>query len=132
MKKHTVQIDSKLYNEIKEYCKLNELKIGSFINEILKKSFLVEKYGETPFSNFEEKILENIEPIPEPIQDVIDNHFFEMLDNDKEIKVPNELKPEFVENIEKELVQPEPLYTVENVVKTNEEVINKPKKRRLK
>ncbi len=129
---NTVQIEDELYNDIKEYCKLNKLKIGSFINEILKKSFLVEKYGDTPFTNFGKKIVENIEPIPEPIQDVIDNHFFEMLDDDKEIKVPNELKPEFEQNIEKELIQPEPLYTVEDVVKTNETLINKPKKRRLK
>lgn len=128
----TVQIEDELYNDIKEYCKLNKLKIGSFINEILKKSFLVEKYGDTPFTNFSKKMVENIEPIPEPIQDVIDNRFFEMLDDDKVIEVPDELKPEFEENIEKTIIQPEPLYTIEDVVKTNETLINKPKKRRLK
>lgn len=129
---NTVQIEDELYNDIKEYCKLNKLKIGSFINEILKKSFLVEKYGDTPFTNFSKKMVENIEPIPEPIQDVIDNRFFEMLDDDKVIEVPDELKPEFEENIEKTIIQPEPLYTIEDVVKTNETLINKPKKRRLK
>lgn len=129
---NTVQIEDELYNGIKEYCKLNKLKISSFINEILKKSFLIEKYGNTPFSNFSKKMAENIEPIPEPIQDVIDNHFYEILDDNKEIKVPDELKHEFVENIEKELIQPEPINTVEDVVKTNEPIVNKPKKRRLK
>ena len=129
---NTVQIEDELYNDIKEYCKLNKLKIGSFINEILKKSFLVEKYGDTPFTNFSKKMVENIEPIPEPIQDVIDNRFCEMLDDDKVIEVPDELKPEFEENIEKTIIQPEPLYTIEDVVKTNETLINKPKKRRLK
>lgn len=129
---NTVQIEDKLYNDIKEYCKLNKLKIGSFINEILKKNFLIEKYGDTPFTNFSEKMVENIEPIPEPIQDVIDNHFYEILDDNKEIKVPDELKQEFVKNIEKELIQPEPINTVEDVVKTNEPIVNKPKKRRLK
>lgn len=129
---NTVQIEDELYNDIKEYCKLNKLKIGSFINEILKKSFLVEKYGDTPFTNFGKKMVENVEPIPEPIQDVIDNHFSEMLDENKVIEVPNEIKPEFEENIEKTIIQPEPLYTIEDVVKTNETLINKPKKRRLK
>ena len=130
---NTVQIEDELYNDIKEYCKLNKLKIGSFINEILKKSFLVEKYGDTPFTNFGKKMaIETMESIPKPIQDVIDNHFFEMLDDNKEIEVPNEIKPEFEENIEKTIIQPEPLYTIEDVVKTNETLINKPKKRRLK
>ena len=129
----TVQIEDELYNDIKEYCKLNKLKIGSFINEILKKSFLVEKYGDTPFTNFSKKMaIETMESVPKPIQDVIDNHFSEMLDDDKEIEVPNEIKPEFEENIEKTIIQAEPLYTIEDVVKTNETLINKPKKRRLK
>lgn len=128
----TVQIEDKLYSNIKEYCKLNNLPIGSFINSILKKSFLIEKYGDTPFTNFDKKIVGNIEEIPESEQDVTDNHFSETLDEDKLIEVPNELKPEYEENIEKELIQPEPLYTIEDVVKTNETLINKPKKRRLK
>lgn len=132
MSLNTVQIENELYNDIKEYCKLNKLKIGSFINEILKKSFLVEKYGDTPFTNFSKKMVENIEPIPEPKQDVVDNCFFEILDENKVIEVPNEIKPKFEENIEKTIIQPEPLYTIEDVVKTNETLINKPKKRRLK
>lgn len=43
-------LDTKLHNEIKEYCKLNGLKVNSFINELLKKAFMREKYGETPFN----------------------------------------------------------------------------------
>ena len=45
-----VEIENKLYSEIKEYCKLNGLVIKDFINKILKKAFTVEKYGEKPFS----------------------------------------------------------------------------------
>ena len=43
-------IETKLHNEIKEYCKLNNLKVNIFINELLKKAFMREKYGETPFN----------------------------------------------------------------------------------
>lgn len=43
-------IETKLYNEIKEYCKLNNLKANIFINELLKKAFMREKYGEAPFN----------------------------------------------------------------------------------
>lgn len=46
-----LDIDKKLYNEIKEYCKINNLRIGIFINEILRKGFYIEKYGLSPFSN---------------------------------------------------------------------------------
>ena len=45
-----MQLDNKLYNEIKEYCELNGLKTRDFIHRILKDAFLREKYGDTPFS----------------------------------------------------------------------------------
>lgn len=45
-----VEIENKLYSEIKEYCKLNGLVIKDFINKLLKKAFTIEKYGEKPFS----------------------------------------------------------------------------------
>ena len=45
-----MEIDKKLHNEIKEYCKLNGLKMNEFINHLIKKSFNIEKYGLSPFS----------------------------------------------------------------------------------
>jgi hypothetical protein len=48
-----VEIDKKLYQEIKDYCKLNDLVIKDFVNKLLKKAFTVEKYGEKPFSTNE-------------------------------------------------------------------------------
>ena len=44
-----VNIDNELYNEIKDYCRINNLKIGAYINQLLKKAFMIDKYGETPF-----------------------------------------------------------------------------------
>lgn len=44
-----MEIEKKLYDDIKSYCKLNNLKVNSFINNLLKKAFNVEKYGESPF-----------------------------------------------------------------------------------
>ena len=43
-----VKIDEKLYQEIKDYCKLNKLRTGDFVNDLLKKAFTVEKYGDRP------------------------------------------------------------------------------------
>jgi hypothetical protein len=53
MGKHRIEISDDLYSDILEYCKLNGLKIGSFINDLLTKQFAIEQYGDTPFANYE-------------------------------------------------------------------------------
>lgn len=56
-----VEIEKKLYSDIKEYCKINGLVIKDFINSLLKQAFTIEKYGETPFGkvSFKPKIQNN-------------------------------------------------------------------------
>lgn len=44
----TVNIEDKLYEDIREYCKLNKLTISVFVNDLLKKNFMVEKYDDAP------------------------------------------------------------------------------------
>ena len=53
--KHSISISSKLYNDIKNYCALNELKVNTFVEELLRKAFNVEKFGEAPFVKFREE-----------------------------------------------------------------------------
>ena len=56
MGKHSVQIDdTELYNNIVEYCKLNGLKIGNFITELVRKQFMIEQYGDIPFGNLQDE-----------------------------------------------------------------------------
>jgi predicted transcriptional regulator len=43
-----VNINEDLYKDIREYCKLNKLTVSVFINDLLKKSFMVEKYDDAP------------------------------------------------------------------------------------
>lgn len=71
-----VEIEKKLYQEIKDYCKLNDLVIKDFINKILKKAFTVEKYGDKPFT-VQSNIVEEIPVVitPEVINNVIDTCF---------------------------------------------------------
>jgi hypothetical protein len=60
MGKHSVQItDDNFYNELCEYCKINGLKISSFVTDLLKKQFLIEQYGDTPFTTYETTIINN-------------------------------------------------------------------------
>lgn len=94
-----MEIDKKLYTEINEYCKLNNLKTRDFIHKILKEGFMKEKYGESPFIKVQmtktaeaeacEKIkdlIENQVSVPPEIMEVVDEHFFEMLDEPKKEK----------------------------------------------
>lgn len=92
-----VEIEKKLYSDIKEYCKINGLVIKDFINSLLKKAFTIEKYGDKPFSiesvpqekrssKLEQKgvdkikdIIENQFSVPPEIMEAVDEHFFEML-----------------------------------------------------
>lgn len=52
----TIQIDEKLYRDISEYCRANDRKIGVFCTDMLRKQFLIEKYGDTPFGNTDNDI----------------------------------------------------------------------------
>lgn len=44
-----MEIDKKLYEEIKAYCDLNGIKPKEYINTLLKKAFMEDKYGKHPF-----------------------------------------------------------------------------------
>lgn len=46
-----MEIDKKLLDEIRDYCQLNNLKIGLFVNKLLRKAFNNEKFGEKPMVN---------------------------------------------------------------------------------
>lgn len=113
-----MEIDKKLYNEINEYCKLNNLKTRDFIHKTLKEGFMKEKYGESPFIKVQmtktaeteacEKIkdlIENQVSLPPEIIEAVDEHFFEMLDEPKKEKeqVTNEQLNIAVEVYEKTL-----------------------------
>ena len=43
-----MEIDKKLYAQIKEYCDINGLKPKEYINDILSKAFMRDKYGDKP------------------------------------------------------------------------------------
>lgn len=54
-----MEIDKKLHEEIKEYCKLNGLKTTEYVNSLLKKAFMEDKYGVSPFSKDRTPIIGN-------------------------------------------------------------------------
>lgn len=62
-------VNDELYNEISEYCELNNIKdVNKFIHKLIKSAFTIEKYGNKP--NIVPETPKEIhieEPIEEPI-----------------------------------------------------------------
>lgn len=63
-----LNINKKLLDEIEQYCRLNEIiDADKFINDLIKDSFSLIKYGSKPDIQIREK---EVEAKPEPIDDV--------------------------------------------------------------
>ena len=69
-----IELDKKLHKDIKEYCQLNGLVMKDFVNKLLKKAFMVEKYGDKPFAEPKMSKLENeaIEKIKDMVESQVD------------------------------------------------------------
>ena len=122
---HKIEISDKTYDRLKEYCSLNGLRVSQFADKLIFDGLMIEMYGDVPFTDYKKPLKQMVEiPVPveltkqeetpPEIQEVIDNHFFEMLDDDKKEEEP---KPK--EEILKEAGVPT-------------KVVNKITKRRLK
>jgi hypothetical protein len=70
-----IELDKILHKDIKEYCQLNGLVMKDFVNKLLKKAFMVEKYGDKPFNYENGTLVDNEkkqdEIIPEDTPGVI-------------------------------------------------------------
>lgn len=121
-----MEIDKNLYKDIKEYCDLNGLKPREYINGLLKKAFITDKYGDRPFVDFKKEQEEEKEII-----------------KDIEEKTGEEYKPVDTSEIIFDSKKYEPVYDVlqpnldvkidfpENTVQKNED-IKKPTRRKIK
>ena len=49
---HKVEISDKTYDLLKEYCVLNNLKIGQYVDKLIRDGLMVEMYGDVPFTNY--------------------------------------------------------------------------------
>lgn len=137
-----MELDKKLYTEINEFCKLNGLKTRDFIHKILKEAFLREKYGDSPFIKVQttqtreeealkkiNEIIESQVSVPAEIMEAVDEHFFELLGEEKTSE-SQKTEPIKVIPIVEPVVE-EPIQTKETPVE--EAVIKetpKPKKKR--
>lgn len=92
-----VNVDDKLYQEIREYCRLNKLTISVFVNDLLKKGFLVEKYDDAPpFFKKKEPEIETVQVDLKKIKEEKTQEEFrqEYLADPEPIKKEEYVKPE--------------------------------------
>ena len=125
---HKIDISDKTYDRLKEYCTLNNLRIGQFADKLIFDGLMIEIYGDVPFTNYKKPPkkemveipvpdeLKKQEPPPPESREVIDDRFWEMLDDKKKEEEP---KPEPVKETLKQAGVPT-------------KVVNKITKRRLK
>lgn len=49
---HKVEISDKTYEDLKEFCRLNDLKIGQYADKLIHDGLMLEMYGDVPFTNY--------------------------------------------------------------------------------
>ena len=75
-----MEIDKKLYGDIKEYCKRNGLKTAEYVNSLLKNAFMLDKYGVSPFSK-EHTVIEH-----DAFNEAVNNEVKRILNDPKEFE----------------------------------------------
>jgi pentatricopeptide repeat protein len=107
-------IKESLYNEILEYCKLNNIEdVEGLINKMLERGFQIEKYGETPIKINNEIVKEKIV----------------YLNNDEEVLKMNDIIKDKDNEIEKYKVMVEELKEELNKIKNgDDDIYNEEKK----
>lgn len=192
---HKVEISDKTFEDLRDFCKLNDLKIGQYADKLIRDGLMIEMYGDVPFMNYRkpseiksmpvkeyglstpkdeaipietpkpegklmylepQKVeipvpdkLKKQEDIPPEIQKVIDEHFWDMLedkkpDEPKYLEPSEETKARMIEAMEKiEAEHPQTYITNQEGEKeiqkemlkqlgVPDKVVNKITKRRLK
>lgn len=83
-----IQIDDNdLYRKISDYCKINDLKISKFVTEMLRRQFMIEQYGDTPFTTYETTIINN-----SPVSSLTVDVTIEKSDKDELIEIVKTVK----------------------------------------
>lgn len=157
---HKIEISDRTYEELKEYCTLNKMKLGQYADKLIHDGLMIEMYGDTPFTDYgrtqKEEILRKIarEFPPEKFQELYQTNPAPPTKEEEEIKeiVPPPVPEEIIERnktLEKEIFETitvpasafsdngtyiPPEVMKEAVEKYNEEIKKEPKiiRRRLK
>ena len=61
---HKIEISDKTYEYLKEFCRLNDMKIGQYADKLIYDGLMIEMYGDVPFTNYRK--LGEIVSVPVP------------------------------------------------------------------
>ena len=61
---HKVEISDKTYGDLREFCRLNDLKIGQYADKLIHDGLMIEMYGDVPFTDYRRP--PEIESVPVP------------------------------------------------------------------
>lgn len=153
-----IEIKDKLYKDIESYCTLNELDFNDYLNDLLKKAFMEEKYGDRPFAKavqYEKPSPANETPTPTEVEIEVkkndETKEYEVEAKETTIPIETDIKPQISSNeiIPIDLPMKEPdkknleeikgqdtvivvLEAKDKTDKYSEPVKEKPKRRKLK
>ena len=57
---HKIEISDKTFEDLREFCKLNGLKIGQYADKFIREGLMMEMYGDVPFTNYKKPKREEI------------------------------------------------------------------------
>lgn len=84
-------VNEKLYNEIKEFCELNEIEdVEGLINQMLREGFTIRKYGLRPGQPQKNSKVEEIKEEPKPVEDKNISNVYNIEINKKTEDKPNQ------------------------------------------
>lgn len=132
---HKVEISDKTYEKLKEYCSINDLKIGQYADKLVYDGLMIEMYGDVPFTTYKKPPQEMIEiPFPKEIIEKFPPEKFE----EEYIQEPDPAKEEvkFIEAppIPEDVIERKKTLDKEILENTGipAKVVNRITKRRLK
>lgn len=59
---HKVEISDKTFEKLKEYCSINDLKIGQYADKLIYDGLMIEMYGDVPFTDYRKRMIRDFPP----------------------------------------------------------------------
>jgi len=105
---HKIEITDKTYDLLKEFCTLNQLKIGQFTDKLIYDGLMIKMYGDVPFTNYRTRPPQEIKAIE--VKETLSKD--ETIEQEKDKPADEETKVRIIEAMEKfEAEHPQPYIT---------------------
>ena len=129
---HKIEITDRTYEKLKEYCSLNDLKIGQYDDKLIFDGLMIEMYGDVPFADYKRKIVKEF-PVEQFEKEYMQQPT-QITDDETEDAKEEEVKPIEAPPIPEEIIERKKALDKEFLENAGvpEKVIRKINKRRLK